>query len=120
LGNTETPGALADYFVAAHPQFTLYRRGGARAPVSPTWRTEEIEQSPQRTQRGAGQHRPLRLATSVPRGPAAERGALPVLAVDLLAEVPWGVVVVDRRYDVQSINRAARHLLGIYRDAVGE
>ena len=38
---------------------------------------------------------------------------------NLLLEAEVGVVVVDQEYDIQTINAAARHLLGIYRVAVG-
>jgi two-component system, chemotaxis family, CheB/CheR fusion protein len=37
-----------------------------------------------------------------------------------LLRLPVGVVVVDRRYDIQAINNAARRLLGVHRTAVGE
>jgi two-component system, chemotaxis family, CheB/CheR fusion protein len=38
----------------------------------------------------------------------------------LLMQLPVGVVLVDRRYDVQSINTAARRLLGIHASAIGD
>ena len=34
--------------------------------------------------------------------------------------VPVGIIVVDRRYDIQSINATARRLLGIYHSAIGD
>jgi two-component system CheB/CheR fusion protein len=35
-------------------------------------------------------------------------------------DLPFGVVVIDRRYDIRAINGAARRLLGIHGPAVGE
>ena len=42
------------------------------------------------------------------------------LAEQVLLELPIGAVVVDARYDIQSINAAARRLLGIHSPALGE
>src|SRR5262249_57966656 len=39
---------------------------------------------------------------------------------NVILGIPLGVVVVDRRYDVQTINSAALRLLGIYKAAQGE
>jgi len=126
LGTAETPHALAAYFTAAHPRLKIYRRTGAPAPVPPTWRRGGTGSPPLRALAGGA---PAHGAGPVTSNPAADGAALdlvmdertmPAAPADLLAEIPWGVVVVDRRYDIQSINRAARHLLGIYRKAVGE
>ena len=38
----------------------------------------------------------------------------------LLLGLPIGVVVVDRRYDIQAINSTARRLFGIHSAAIGE
>ncbi len=38
----------------------------------------------------------------------------------MLLELPVGVVVVDRRYTIRSINTSAREMLGIYGTAVGQ
>ena len=38
----------------------------------------------------------------------------------LLLELPVGIVIVDRRYDIQAINTAAREILGIHVTAVGQ
>jgi two-component system, chemotaxis family, CheB/CheR fusion protein len=43
----------------------------------------------------------------------------PELSEALFASMPVGVVVVDRRYDIQAINPAARALLGIHGAAIG-
>ena len=39
---------------------------------------------------------------------------------NIVLGLPLGVVVVDRRYDIQAINSAALRLLGIYTAAQGE
>jgi two-component system CheB/CheR fusion protein len=39
---------------------------------------------------------------------------------EILLNLPIGLVMVDRHYDIQSINRAARRLLGIHGSAIGD
>ena len=39
---------------------------------------------------------------------------------NLMLRMPIGVVVVDRRYDIQTINNAARRLFGVHGPAIGE
>jgi len=129
LGTSETSQATDGCFVAAHPCLKIYRRTDASAPAPPMWR-------PGATPRHATDALPPAAVVdnALPTGDVralvmGEDTRAPVMgedrralsgAVDLLDDVPWGVVVVNPRYDIQSINRAARHLLGIYRDAVGD
>jgi two-component system CheB/CheR fusion protein len=39
---------------------------------------------------------------------------------NLVLRMPIGVVVIDRRYDIQTINNAARRLFGVHGPAIGE
>ncbi len=45
---------------------------------------------------------------------------LPTLAESFLLRLPVGAIVVNRRYDIQAINSAARRFLAIHTPAIGE
>jgi two-component system, chemotaxis family, CheB/CheR fusion protein len=117
LGKSETPGPLAEFFVPAHPQLKIYRRQGDRMLI-PAARIKDTT--------------PLRLVhnrvdSRTPGRPAAQtvRGApRPWTSTDdeaaLLRALPWGALVIDRHYDIQTINPAARRLLGIHGPELGE
>jgi two-component system CheB/CheR fusion protein len=118
LGKAETPSIASDFFVPVHPQLRLYRRQGARLvlPVVPLREPVPLRPRPSVGGRGRSQS----LASS--RG-SAEAPRLPTsIEIDaaLLRTLPIGVVVVDQRYDIQTINTAAERLLGIHGPALGE
>jgi two-component system CheB/CheR fusion protein len=143
LGNAESAGALSSYFGQVHPHFKVYRRQGERALVPPLplggRRRGAAAESPL-----LGEPVPSRAALRLlPHSPPPAEGS-PSLqehgataAGELLdygprvhtprerfAEqilgLPMGVVVVDRNYDVLTINSAAYTLLDIYRPAIGK
>ena len=101
------------------PRLKVYRRQGERVLIPPT-RIRDSAPLP------LPAPTPLRRASWAEtaggaqprRGPARRRRAS--AAESLLLHLPVGVVVVDRRYDIQSINAAARRLLGIHGTAIGE
>ncbi|MBV9358947.1 MAG: PAS domain-containing protein [Chloroflexi bacterium] len=119
LGKAESSTPLAEYFTLVQPRLQIYRRHGERVVLAPT-----------------------RIRDVTPTAPMAKPATRPALlgierelarvhvlwgakapserAEQVLLELPIGVVVVDRRYDVQSINPAARRLLGIHASAIGE
>ena len=119
LGKSETASPLAELFSLKHPRLKVYRRQGDRVLIPPAAIKQVASRGSPRPAAGSGlaeielgltrAHR----ARTRPQSPAeaAER---------LLLELPIGVVVVDRRYDVQAINAAARRLLGIHAAAIGE
>ena len=115
LGKAETPGALSEYYAPVQKLHKVYRRQGDRI-LSPPWRTGEIAPAPPHATVTRNQPN---VTTSirnhqhdVHRGRAA--------ADTLLLRLPVGVVVVDRRYDIQMVNSAARRLLSIHGQAIGE
>ena len=130
LGMAETTSPLPDYFVPAQPHLKIFRRQGGRLvippdklsmskPVPPV--TRELSPLPTVTL-------PTWLALpESEREPATAQGtasggqsrtAHAVLGEQIL-DLPLGVVVVDRNYDVQAINDAAYTLLEISRMAIG-
>lgn len=116
LGKAETPAPLAEFFTPQHAQFKVYRREGDRVLMPPARTTGPLPAPPQR----------LTLARRPPVGIEPLRGwqrdiqRVRTGAERLLQSLSIGVVVVDRRYDIQSINSAARRLLSIHGPALGE
>ena len=131
LGSSETISQLATYFTPAHGGLKLYRRQGPRVVAPATWN---------RDSRADGT---LPLPIHLPPLPSASSVNLvetranrdsvndqqrtgPRLQTsgeklgNILLDLPVGVVVVDRHYDIQTINSAAHQLLGIYQPAIGE
>ncbi len=108
LGRSESTSPMPDVFATADAQLKVYRRYGERvqlpqpgvmaAPVPP-----------------AALGRVTRaLAPSLAAPQPAERPRTSLLAA------PLGMVTVDRRYDIEAINPAARRLLAIHGAAVGD
>lgn len=114
LGSGESARPAGALFTAEESALRIYRRTAQRAPFPL-----------QRLENGA-----LRLPTPAPlQLPAAEGPQMVERARalssgggrdELLIELPVGVIEIDRRYDIQVINLAARRLLGIHSLAVGE
>jgi two-component system CheB/CheR fusion protein len=117
LGKSETTSPLAEYFVLEQPRLKIYRRQGERALIPATRNRDTAPLMP--PHRGTRAVRALAELTAVRRegeGARQQRER----SENLLLRMPIGVAVVDRRYDIQSINNAARLLLGIHGPAIGE
>jgi two-component system, chemotaxis family, CheB/CheR fusion protein len=118
LGKAESTTPLPEYFVLAHPRLKIYRRQGDRVLIPPTRIRDSAPLIPTR-QAASGRRAgwidaTLARTRESPRTPtAAEK------AENLLLRLPVGVVVVDRSYDILSINATARSLLGIHGAAIG-
>jgi len=121
LGKSETPKPMADWFTQVDRTFRVFRRHGPR-PRLP------IAQISDRPGKGASDDVQL-----LPR-PATRPNAAASQATSATGEsnqsnhrmehrlraLPIGLVVIDRRYDIQAINNAARAWLGIHSLALGE
>jgi len=119
LGKAETTNPLPQYFAMMNPALKIFRRQGDRLLIP----------APAMTDGGSIAERPMprRIGIrSIPmmRKPIAETTAPRWTLVDRLGaflfESPIGVVVVDRNYDILTINQAARTLLGIHGQGIGE
>jgi two-component system, chemotaxis family, CheB/CheR fusion protein len=129
LGKAETTSPLPEFFMPVQPALKIYRRYGERLLIaSAPMRVEPALMS-------AAEHAPAEISGA--NRPSANRPPINGLRLlgaqdkprvrttmeslgSVIFNLPIGVVVVDRRYDVQSINRAAYDLLGIERSAIGE
>ncbi|NWJ44521.1 MAG: PAS domain S-box protein [Chloroflexi bacterium] len=116
LGKTETANPLSDLFLPEHPTHKIFRRFGQRRILQPL-------------------RFPATIPTQALPRPDLRRVRIPNLELDrahlevlhnrssketLLLNLPIGVIVVDRHFDIQEINSAARRLLGVHSAAVGE
>lgn len=118
LGKSETTSPLAEYFLLEQPQLKIYRRQGERTLFPPARYSAEL--SPQMVPR----------LVSAPRVVGAEQSRLQrepqrsrivrERSESLLHSMPLGIVVVDRRYDIQVINSMARRHFGVHNAAIGE
>ena len=129
LGKAETTSPLPEFFMPVQPSLKIYRRYGERLLVASAGplhlesaATGPLEQSPAEAAANPGV--PAHLPPNGLRLPGAPEKPRVRTSMESLGTVifnlPIGIVVVDRRYDVQSINRAAYDLLGIERSAIGE
>ncbi|MGI8586984.1 MAG: chemotaxis protein CheB [Chloroflexia bacterium] len=111
LGRTETVHTVAEFFAALPGAPKVYQRQGARRPVPlvPLPATPRLP----RDGRATGLGRELFQMQQAMQQARVGRDTL-------LLQLPIGVVVVDRRYDIQEINSAARRLLSIHSAALGE
>jgi two-component system CheB/CheR fusion protein len=117
LGKAETTNPLAEHFVLDDNNLKIFRRRGER-PLIPPMRTPDVRGTrlPRITPRTAPStvQRPL-------AAPAAVAARRPLDRADPgIAVLPFGVVTVDRTYDIASINPAARRLLTIHGAAIGQ
>lgn len=115
LGKAEAPGAFARHFQIQDKQAKIYLRHGERLtlPAAPG---------------GVPLAAPLQHFTlprvaspgATARREAKERQTARTLQEQALHTLPVGVAIVDRHYDIQAINLAARRFFSIHNMALGE
>ena len=117
LGKSESTTPLAEHFVLENPRLKVYRREGDRVLVPPprVRATPEmprfklpIARRPGWSKVDAQADEPIKAVTLTER------------AEQILLRLPVGIVVVDRKYDVQLINVTARDLLDVRGQAIDE
>ncbi len=117
LGKAESTTPLADYFRAVNSTLKIYQRQGERILIPPT----RIKDS---TVNAAPIRDAIKTASQVAQGSLLRspdaRPSLHELIGSVVTSSPLGIVVVDRRYDIVTINSAARALLEIHGVGVGE
>jgi two-component system CheB/CheR fusion protein len=111
LGKSETVTPLTKYFQNVQPALKLYRRCGDRVNL-PMGDGSPLYAAAPRQQPIVGlQHAPVE---------RPHRVTLSEQIGNILMQAPIGIVVVDRHYDIASINAAARDMLNIRSVALGE
>ncbi len=118
LGKTETVSPTSDFFALTLPKLKIYQRQGKARPTPPfPIQSLTLPVAP-RTE----PHSPRSPRDSTRELFHAQQESMQarLFKENLLLNLPIGVVVVDRRYDIREINHAARRLLGIHTVAIGE
>ncbi|HEX6711269.1 MAG TPA: CheR family methyltransferase [Rubrobacter sp.] len=115
LGKAESTGPLSEYYVPENKHQKIYRRRGDRFLMPPA-----LLESPAAAplKKDPSYHRGRRNLGLTPRDQEQQREEK--IINNFLLKLPIGVVVVDRRYDIQLINNSARRLLDIHSPATGE
>ncbi len=117
LGKAETTNPLPQFFGTINPALKVFQRQGERLLISTPAFTEGVS-LPERIIRRDPPRRqpplPNRTSESLQRSSLAERLG------SFLFESNIGVVFVDANYDIQAINQAARMLLNIHGQAIGD
>jgi two-component system CheB/CheR fusion protein len=115
LGKSETTSPLPQYFANVHPLLKIFRRQGDRLMVpAPAFAGGAVA-----TERPSRRN-PLRAPAVQRRAEGAARWSLTERLGAFLLDSGIGIVAVDRNYDIQTINQAARQMLGIHAQAVGD
>lgn len=115
LGKAESTTLLSQYFRPVSETLKIYQRQGDRILIPPTRFRDGGIAIPER-ELGVARSPLAPLAFR----PSDHRSSLNELIGSLVASSALGVVVVNRRYDIVSINAAARSLLDIHGVGVGE
>ena len=115
LGKAESTSPLAESFVLQHKQHKVYRRQGERVLVPATRFTAPVTPLPPK------KTLPKR-TLSPPALPQPPKEAPHIRSISeaFLRRIPVGLVVVNRQYDIQTINSTARAYLAIHGSAIGE
>jgi len=122
LGKAETTSPLAESFTPADGRLKIYRRGAGSAlaqdglVAGPVSRLDPLPLTPPR------EHFAARRALG-PSAPRPDAPGAPTSSEKLggyLLRMALGLIVVDRRYDIQAINGTARRQLNIHSPATGD
>jgi two-component system, chemotaxis family, CheB/CheR fusion protein len=120
LGKAESTSQLPQHFAPEEPRLKVYRRHGERMLILPTRSPAWIRQSPPASEVRSSLRAP---SSSVGTEGGTIRDSRPTIAEkseQILLRLPTGVVLVDKGYDIQLINPAARRALEIHGTAVDQ
>ena len=119
LGTSETPRPVNDLFRLHDRRHRIFQREGPRQALRPTWPTPSM---------GRGESDQLvpntRSAFDLSLRQAERETQRTQLSgsrfESILRQLPDGIALLDRRYDIEFINGAGRRLLGIHGVALGQ
>ncbi|MBA3275298.1 MAG: PAS domain-containing protein, partial [Chloroflexia bacterium] len=115
LGKSETVNGMAEFFAVDRPRLKSYRRVGDRVLI-PSSRV--LDPMPSPLPRPVG---PLRNSHHANTGRESSRSPSRFGAANqALLGLPFGVVVVDRAYDIHYLNSQARRMFGIHTTALDQ
>lgn len=118
LGKSESTSPLPQYFTTIQPALKVFQRQGERLLIP----------APATLGGAPGSERPGARRVAISLGaPRRSLGESPVPRWSLvdrlgafLFDSHFGIVVVNRNYDIMTINHAARSMLGIHGQGIGE
>lgn len=113
LGKAETTNPAPGYFKPLNTMMKVFQRQGERVLIPPS-HLHDTSQPPPHAHKRPGFAVPSTKRVAEPRPSSSE------FIGNLIFSSPIGVVVVDRHYDIVSINRAARSLLNVHGVGIGE
>jgi len=111
LGKSETVSPLAEYFAVDQPRLKIYRRAGERALIPPSRFLDTMHQPAMSTRAPVPTPRAQKSGRD-PIRPSAWHGD------HVLLGLPFGVVVIDRNYDIKFLNGTARRIFSIHTTAL--
>jgi two-component system CheB/CheR fusion protein len=119
LGKSETTSPLPQYFEPVQPSLKIFRRYGERLLIPAPATVAAAATGAQVARRHIALGPAMATRRRTPES-AEPRWSLVDRLGAFLFESPIGVVVVDRNYDISTINQAARSMLGIHGQGIGE
>lgn len=117
LGKAETVSPLAQHFRPIHPALKIFRREGERLQMAPP---AFVGGAANAGGDRAHSRSPLRALPARKSLETAPRWTLTERLGSFLLDAPMGIVVVDRSYDIQTINQSARNMLEIHGAGIGD
>ncbi len=119
LGTSETPRPANDLFRLYDRRHRVFQREGARPALRPTWPPPAITRGDVESRApGARSAIDIALRQAERETQRAERTGSRY--ENILRQFPDGIALLNRRYDIEFINGAARRLLGIHGVALGQ
>lgn len=116
LGKSETVNVLAEFFAIDQPRLKSYRRVGDRVLI-PSSRVGDV-MAPLPVPR------PVALRRNARHANPAREDSRPSVSVGVIAQallgLPFGVILIDRSYDIHYINSEARRVFGIHTTALDQ
>ena len=115
LGKAESPGQMNEFFQLVDKIHKVYKREGERILIPPARTHEPLPKPAHRLplfRRPAG---PMDLSPGQKEMQRARTSN-----ESIISRLPIGIVLVNRSYDIQMINSAARRFLSIHGTAIGE
>ena len=119
LGKSETTSPIDGAFVPIERRLRIFRRQGPRPRIPPARLpdTTGVRPVPLFVPRT---HAALELRHRQAESAQVAAESAETRAEKVIRRLPFGVAVVDRHYDLETINGVARELLGIHGTAVGQ
>ncbi|HEX5990983.1 MAG TPA: CheR family methyltransferase [Thermomicrobiales bacterium] len=120
LGKSETIGAVKSGFDTIDRRARIYRRQGPRPALPPARLPTTAEAAPARGTTVLRSRSALERALRQAEADTEEARFTSVRAEEVVRQLPVGMAIVNRDYDLEVINGAARELLGVHGLALGQ